>query len=125
MILLKKRTDGRCNLPFLKKTDQLTDQQTDMGLHRVVSITKIYFPCKVDLEMMALAINLAANKRNAQLICESNGLRLLMQRAFSYQVRGSSSPVPFIWPRRFYPDKTLCWLIRYILVGASRPDKRM
>ena len=34
---------------------------------------------------MALAINLAANKRNAQLTCEGNGLRLLMERAFTYQ----------------------------------------
>ena len=40
---------------------------------------------QVDLEIMALAINLAANKRNAQLICEGDGLRVLMQRAFSYQ----------------------------------------
>jgi hypothetical protein len=40
----------------------------------------------VDLEVMALAINLAANKRNAQLICEGHGLRVLMQRAFHYQV---------------------------------------
>ena len=30
-------------------------------------------------------INLAANKRNAQLICEGHGLRVLMQRAFHYQ----------------------------------------
>ena len=34
---------------------------------------------------MSLAINLAANKRNAQLICEGHGLRVLMQRAFHYQ----------------------------------------
>ena len=40
---------------------------------------------KVDLEIMSLAINLAANKRNAQLICEGHGLRVLMQRAFHYQ----------------------------------------
>ncbi len=40
---------------------------------------------QVDLEIMALAINLAANKRNAQLICEGQGLRVLMQRAFHYQ----------------------------------------
>ena len=40
---------------------------------------------QVDLEIMALAINLAANKRNAQLICERHGLRVLMQRAFHYQ----------------------------------------
>ena len=41
---------------------------------------------QVDLEVMSLAINLAANKRNAQLICEGHGLRMLMQRAFHYQV---------------------------------------
>lgn len=37
------------------------------------------------MEVMALAINLAVNKRNAQLICEGHGLRVLMQRAFHYQ----------------------------------------
>ena len=31
---------------------------------------------QVDLEIMSLAINLAANKRNAQLICEGHGLRV-------------------------------------------------
>ena len=41
---------------------------------------------QVDLEIMSLGINLAANKRNAQLICEGHGLRMLMQRAFHYQV---------------------------------------
>ena len=41
---------------------------------------------QVDLEVMSLGINLAANKRNAQLICEGHGLRMLMQRAFHYQV---------------------------------------
>ena len=40
---------------------------------------------QVDLEVMSLGINLAANKRNAQLICEGHGLRMLMQRAFHYQ----------------------------------------
>ncbi len=40
---------------------------------------------QVELEVMALAINLVANKRNAQLICEGHGLRVLMQRAFHYQ----------------------------------------
>ena len=38
-----------------------------------------------DLELLALCINLAANKRNAQLICEHNGLRLLMKRAFKFK----------------------------------------
>lgn len=40
---------------------------------------------QADLELMALCINLAANKRNAQLICENNGLRVLMKRAFKFK----------------------------------------
>lgn len=39
---------------------------------------------RIDLELIALGINLAANKRNAQLICEGPGLRLLMKRAFKF-----------------------------------------
>lgn len=39
---------------------------------------------RIDLELIALAINLAANKRNAQLICEGPGLKLLMRRAFKF-----------------------------------------
>ena len=39
----------------------------------------------VDSELMALAINLATNKRNAQLICEGKGLRLLFKRAFKHK----------------------------------------
>ena len=38
-----------------------------------------------DLEVVALCINLASNKRCAQLICENNGLRFLMKRAFKYK----------------------------------------
>ena len=35
-----------------------------------------------DVEVLALCINLAANARCAQLICEGAGLKLLMRRAF-------------------------------------------
>lgn len=35
--------------------------------------------------LIALAVNLAANKRNAQLMCENDGLRKLIERAFQYQ----------------------------------------
>ena len=38
-----------------------------------------------DAELLALCINVSANKRNAQLICENNGLRLLMKKAFKYK----------------------------------------
>ena len=33
------------------------------------------------LEVLALCVNLAANKRCAQIICEGSGLKLLMRRA--------------------------------------------
>ena len=35
-----------------------------------------------DVEVLALCVNLAANARCAQLICEGAGLKLLMRRAF-------------------------------------------
>ncbi|KFM69323.1 Kinesin-associated protein 3, partial [Stegodyphus mimosarum] len=35
--------------------------------------------------LIALAVNLAMNKRNAQLMCENDGLRHLIERAFKYQ----------------------------------------
>ena len=35
-----------------------------------------------DIEVLALCINLAANARCAQLICEGAGLKLLMRKAF-------------------------------------------
>lgn len=51
-------------------------------------VMKMILECKlerVDIELIALCINLASNKRNAQLICEGNGLRLLMRRALKYK----------------------------------------
>ncbi|XP_023931109.1 kinesin-associated protein 3-like [Lingula anatina] len=40
---------------------------------------------RVDLELIALGINLAANKRNAQMICEGQGLKLLLKRAYKFK----------------------------------------
>lgn len=40
---------------------------------------------KVEIEVMALAINLVCNKRNAQVVCEKKGLRMFMKRAFKYK----------------------------------------
>ncbi|XP_043941205.1 kinesin-associated protein 3 [Protopterus annectens] len=39
----------------------------------------------IDLQLISFCINLAANKRNAQLICEGNGLRMLMKRALKFR----------------------------------------
>uniref|UniRef100_A0A8C4E5V0 Kinesin-associated protein 3a n=1 Tax=Dicentrarchus labrax TaxID=13489 RepID=A0A8C4E5V0_DICLA len=36
---------------------------------------------KMDVELISLCINLAANKSNAQVICQGNGLKMLMKRA--------------------------------------------
>jgi hypothetical protein len=40
---------------------------------------------EVNLELVALCINLAINKRNAQIMVENNRLRCLMARAFRNQ----------------------------------------
>lgn len=40
---------------------------------------------KVDLDLIALCINLALNKRNANLMVENNRLETMMARAFKYQ----------------------------------------
>lgn len=37
-----------------------------------------------DMELLALCINLAANKRTAAIICEGSGLKMLMKRAFKF-----------------------------------------
>ncbi|KAJ7338320.1 hypothetical protein JRQ81_011288 [Phrynocephalus forsythii] len=40
---------------------------------------------RIDLELISFCINLAANKRNVQLICEGNGLKMLMKRALKFK----------------------------------------
>ncbi|XP_052790502.1 kinesin-associated protein 3-like [Mya arenaria] len=42
-------------------------------------------PENPDIELLALCINLAANKRTAQIICEGQGLKMLMKRAFKFR----------------------------------------
>uniref|UniRef100_A0A4W4EGV4 Kinesin-associated protein 3a n=1 Tax=Electrophorus electricus TaxID=8005 RepID=A0A4W4EGV4_ELEEL len=47
-------------------------------------VMKMMFDCgeeRMDTELVSFCINLAANKRNAQLLCEGNGLKMLMKRA--------------------------------------------
>ncbi|XP_017311794.1 kinesin-associated protein 3a isoform X1 [Ictalurus punctatus] len=51
----------------------------------IPQVMKMLFDCGeegADPELISFSINLAANKRNAQLICEGNGLKMLMKRAF-------------------------------------------
>ncbi|XP_066532679.1 kinesin-associated protein 3a isoform X2 [Hoplias malabaricus] len=51
----------------------------------IPQVMKMLFDCneeRVDTELISFCINLAANKRNAHLICEGNGLKMLMKRTF-------------------------------------------
>ncbi|XP_041861743.1 kinesin-associated protein 3a isoform X2 [Melanotaenia boesemani] len=50
----------------------------------IPQLMKMLFDCgekKMDVELISLCINLAANKNNAQVICQGNGLKMLMKRA--------------------------------------------
>ncbi|XP_035267897.1 kinesin-associated protein 3a isoform X2 [Anguilla anguilla] len=50
----------------------------------IPQLMKMLFECseeRLDAELISFCINLAANKRNAQLICEDNALKVLMKRA--------------------------------------------
>ncbi|XP_037402659.1 kinesin-associated protein 3b isoform X2 [Pygocentrus nattereri] len=40
---------------------------------------------RIDSELISFCINLAANKRNAHIICEGNGLKMLMKRALKFK----------------------------------------
>ncbi|KAM4654763.1 kinesin-associated protein 3 isoform 2-T2 [Amazona ochrocephala] len=54
----------------------------------IPQLMKMLFACpdeRVDLELISFCINLAANKRNVQLICEGNGLKTLMKRALKFK----------------------------------------
>ncbi|XP_039590430.1 kinesin-associated protein 3a [Polypterus senegalus] len=54
----------------------------------IPQLMKMLFECaeeRMDLELISFCINLAANKRNAQLICEGNGLKMLMKKALKFK----------------------------------------
>ncbi|KAM7387808.1 hypothetical protein PAMP_024021 [Pampus punctatissimus] len=65
--------------PFLFNVKSAQERRTEEEV-----LMKLVFDCgeeKMDVELISLCINLAANKSNAQLICEGNGLKMLMKRA--------------------------------------------
>ncbi|KAG8436493.1 hypothetical protein GDO86_007550 [Hymenochirus boettgeri] len=54
----------------------------------IPQLMKMLFECsdeRIDLELISFCINLAANKRNAQLICEGNGLKMLMKKSLKFK----------------------------------------
>ncbi|XP_075038840.1 kinesin-associated protein 3 [Mixophyes fleayi] len=54
----------------------------------IPQLMKMMFECsdeRIDLELISFCINLAANKRNAQLISEGNGMKMLMKKALKFK----------------------------------------
>ncbi|XP_069593239.1 kinesin-associated protein 3 isoform X2 [Ranitomeya imitator] len=54
----------------------------------IPQLMKMLFECseeRIDLELISFCINLAANKRNSQLICEGNGLKMLMKKGLKFK----------------------------------------
>uniref|UniRef100_A0A8C1CQH3 Kinesin-associated protein 3a n=1 Tax=Cyprinus carpio carpio TaxID=630221 RepID=A0A8C1CQH3_CYPCA len=54
----------------------------------IPQVMKMLFDCgdeRIDAELISFCINLAANKRNAQIMCEGNGLKMLMKRALKHK----------------------------------------
>ncbi|XP_008580297.1 PREDICTED: kinesin-associated protein 3, partial [Galeopterus variegatus] len=54
----------------------------------IPQLMKMLFECsdeRIDFELISFCVNLAANKRNVQLICEGNGLKMLMKRALKFK----------------------------------------
>lgn len=50
----------------------------------IPQVMKMLFDCgeeRIDAELISFCINLAANRRNTQIMCEGNGLKMLMKRA--------------------------------------------
>ncbi|XP_034386535.1 kinesin-associated protein 3a isoform X3 [Cyclopterus lumpus] len=70
-----------CILYHISMDDRFKSMFADTGC--IPQLMKMVFDCgeKMDVELISLCINLAANKSNAKVICEGNGLKMLMKRA--------------------------------------------
>ncbi|XP_034556274.1 kinesin-associated protein 3a isoform X1 [Notolabrus celidotus] len=76
-----QRQLSMCILYHISMDDRFKSMFADTDC--IPQLMKMVFDCgeKMDVELISLCINLAANKSNAQLICEGNGLKMLMKRA--------------------------------------------
>ncbi|XP_044216591.1 kinesin-associated protein 3a isoform X1 [Thunnus albacares] len=77
-----QRQLSMCILYHISMDDRFKSMFADTDC--IPQLMKMVFNCveeKMDVELIALCINLAANKSNAQVICEGNGLKMLMKRA--------------------------------------------
>ncbi|XP_068564073.1 kinesin-associated protein 3-like [Cebidichthys violaceus] len=77
-----QRQLSMCILYHISVDDRFKSMFADTDC--IPQLMKMVFDCgeeKMDVELISLCINLAANKSNAKVICEGNGLKMLMKRA--------------------------------------------
>ncbi|XP_073332682.1 kinesin-associated protein 3a [Pagrus major] len=77
-----QRQLSMCILYHISMDDRFKSMFADTDC--IPQLMKMVFDCgeeKMDVELISLCINLAANKNNTQVICEGNGLKMLMKRA--------------------------------------------
>ncbi|XP_055896459.1 kinesin-associated protein 3-like isoform X2 [Biomphalaria glabrata] len=74
-----------CILYHISMDDKAKSMFTFTDCFPIVMKLLLESPETPDIELLALCINLASNKRAAQIICEGQGLKLLMKRAFKFK----------------------------------------
>ncbi|XP_030288712.1 kinesin-associated protein 3a isoform X1 [Sparus aurata] len=77
-----QRQLSMCILYHISMDDRFKSMFADTDC--IPQLMRMVFDCgeeKMDVELISLCINLAANKSDAQVICEGNGLKMLMKRA--------------------------------------------
>ncbi|XP_028260077.1 kinesin-associated protein 3-like [Parambassis ranga] len=77
-----QRQLSMCILYHISMDDRFKSMFADADC--IPQLMKMVYDCgeeKMDVELISLCINLAANKSNAQVICAGNGLKMLMKRA--------------------------------------------
>ncbi|XP_070816255.1 kinesin-associated protein 3a [Chaetodon trifascialis] len=77
-----QRQLSMCILYHISMDDRFKSMFADTDC--IPQLMKMMFDCvedQMDVELISLCINLAANKSNAQVFCEGNGLKMLMKRA--------------------------------------------
>uniref|UniRef100_G3NN13 Kinesin-associated protein 3a n=1 Tax=Gasterosteus aculeatus aculeatus TaxID=481459 RepID=G3NN13_GASAC len=77
-----QRQLSMCILYHISMDDRFKSMFADTDC--IPQLMKMVFDCgeeTMDVELISLCINLAANKSNSKLICEGNGLKMLMKRA--------------------------------------------
>ncbi|XP_022608745.1 kinesin-associated protein 3-like [Seriola dumerili] len=77
-----QRQLSMCILYHISMDDRFKSMFADTDC--IPQLMKMVFECgeeRMDVELISLCINLAANKNNAQVVCEGNGLKMLLKRA--------------------------------------------